>query len=153
MFLKHGNIIIENGKIKTVNNEKFYQNEEKVYKIFSELFNCLKEHPVIGPKLLATKLILEVIISDLDARLIIDAFHSPPKLFLGECKDMPKPDVTMIMSASITHRFWLGQINLPWALLKKDIIAKGSIEKIFKVLPILSPAFEIYRKIVSVIKN
>jgi len=129
--------------------EKFYQNKETVYEIFTELFNRLKEHPVLGPKLLATKLIMEIIISDSDARFILDAFHKLPQLFLGKSDDAPKPDVTIIMSSNTTHRFWLGQVNLPWAILKKDVIVKGCVEKIFKVLPILSPAFAIYRDIIS----
>ena len=126
---------------------KFYESEETIYILFNEFFNRLLVHPVAS-KLLETKIIMEVIISDFNAYLILDTLSSPPKLMTGKNENNPKPDVTMIMNSNTTHKFWMGQINLAWALLTKDIIARGSIEKVIKILPLLKPTFQIYKEIV-----
>ena len=65
----------------------------------------------------------------------VDVIHGPCTL---------KPDITMSMKADISHAFWQGKINLLAALSKKDIVAKGSIPKILKLLPAVEPLYKVY---------
>ena len=66
------------------------------------------------------------------------------------------PDVEMTMKADIAHQFWHGKINLMAALARRQIIAKGPIPKILKLLPAveiwlslqLAPPFEDFARYV-----
>ena len=65
----------------------------------------------------------------------------------GEC-DL-KPDVVMTMKADVAHAFWHGKVNLMAALSKKDIVAKGPIPKILKLLPAINPLYKIYPQLLK----
>lgn len=58
-----------------------------------------------------------------------------------------KPDVEMSMKADIAHQFWHGKINLMAALARRQIIAKGPIPKILKLLPAVEPMYQIYPRL------
>ncbi|HUW64836.1 MAG TPA: hypothetical protein VMW83_09080 [Spirochaetia bacterium] len=53
-------------------------------------------------------------------------------------------DVQFEMKADIAHRFWLGKINLPVALARQQIIARGPVQKALKLLPIIQPLYARY---------
>ncbi|RMD83236.1 MAG: hypothetical protein D6823_00325, partial [Chloroflexi bacterium] len=78
----------------------------------------------------------------------IDAAHPPTQpgaycdVFWGDV-DL-KPDVEMSMKADIAHQFWHGKINLMTALARRQIIAKGPIPKILKLLPAVEPVYTMY---------
>lgn len=57
------------------------------------------------------------------------------------------PDVEMRMSADVAHLFWHGRVNLMAALTRKQIVAKGPIPKILKLLPAVAPMYEMYPRI------
>jgi hypothetical protein len=44
----------------------------------------------------------------------------------------------------VAHRFWLGNVNLVIALARREMVAKGPIPKILKLLPIIKPAYVLY---------
>jgi hypothetical protein len=50
------------------------------------------------------------------------------------------------MSADIAHKFWFGKVNLMAALTRKQMVAKGPIPKILKLLPAIKPTYEMYPK-------
>ena len=50
----------------------------------------------------------------------------------------------MSVKADIAHAFWHGKVNLLSALSKKDIVAKGPIPKILKLLPAVEPLYKVY---------
>mgnify|MGYP000577913000 CR=1 FL=1 len=55
-----------------------------------------------------------------------------------------KPDVEMTLAGDVAHQFWLKQITLPVALARKLITAKGALNKVMKMLPLLKPLHEAY---------
>ena len=63
--------------------------------------------------------------------------------FLFNVED-PKPDIDMHMKAEIAHKFWLGKVNLMMAIARRQIIAKGQIPKVLKLLPVIKPAYKLY---------
>ena len=50
----------------------------------------------------------------------------------------------MTMKADVAHAFWHGKVNLVGALAKKEIVAKGPMPKIIKLLPAVEPLYKQY---------
>ena len=56
-----------------------------------------------------------------------------------------EPELTMEMQADVAHRFWLGHVNVTVALARGQIIAKGPVPKVLKLIPLMKPTFPRYR--------
>jgi hypothetical protein len=50
------------------------------------------------------------------------------------------------MKADVAHKFWFGKVNLVAALARRQMIAKGPVPKILKLLPAIKPSYAIYPK-------
>lgn len=118
-----------------------FKDADQIYEILGEFFNNLKDNPDIGPKVIKSNLIIQFKYSDPDSVITIDSPNN--KVICGDT-DL-KPDVEMSMKADVAHQFWLGNLNLMIALTKRQIVAKGPVPKIMKMLPIIGPAYAIYR--------
>jgi len=53
-------------------------------------------------------------------------------------------DVQFEMKGDVAHRFWLGRVNLPIALARQQIVARGPVQKALKLLPIIQPLYARY---------
>jgi hypothetical protein len=60
--------------------------------------------------------------------------------------DSIEPVATFTLTADTAHQFWHGKIKLVKALTTKQIVAKGPIPKILKLLPIIEPLYDEYPK-------
>ena len=119
-----------------------FRDTEHFYEILGTFFEKLKDDPEIGPKVLASGLVIRFNYSEPDATITIDC---PNNVIIRGASDM-KADVEMSMKVEVAHRFWLGKVNLMLAITKRDIIAKGPIAKILKLLPIIKDSYAMYRK-------
>jgi len=130
-----------------------FENAEQFYETVGDLMDRAKKDPKIGPKIAKSKLVLQFRYTDPEAMTTINAKGKPtqPGAFVdvihGEC-DL-KPDVVMSMKADVAHAFWHGKVNLMAALSKKDIVAKGPIPKILKLLPVINPLYKIYPQLLK----
>ncbi len=130
-----------------------FENAAQFYDTVGELMERAKKDPNVGPKIAKSKLILQFRYTDPSACTTINAKGKPtqPDAFVdvihGDC-DL-KPDVVMSMKADVAHTFWHGNVNLMAALSKKDIIAKGPIPKILKLLPAIKPLYSEYPKLLA----
>jgi len=120
----------------------YYKDTEQLYNILVPFFNDLMNNPEIGPKVLASGLIIKFIYHNPEAVIIVHCPNS--EIIQGDREDI-KPDVVMSMNSDVAHRFWLGKVNLMAALTKGDIRAKGPIPKIMKLIPIIKGAYAIYK--------
>lgn len=130
----------------------YFRDAAHVHELIGGLFERLRRHPEIGPKVRASGLLLRFNYTDPDAVITIDATKDPcDGGFISWHAGPPdRPaDVEMSMKADVAHRFWLGQVNLLIALTRRDIVARGPIPKVLKLLPIISPAYPIYREVVA----
>ncbi len=127
-----------------------FRDTEHLYQILGGLFDKLKCDPQIGPQLRATNMTMRFNYKNPDAAIWVDAASDPatPGAHVEWRRDDggAKPDVEMWMTADVAHRFWLGKVSLLVALMKRDIVAKGPIPKIMKVLPVLTPAYAMYQE-------
>ncbi|MBI1909071.1 MAG: SCP2 sterol-binding domain-containing protein [Deltaproteobacteria bacterium] len=119
-----------------------FENSAKLIEVLSGFFQFLSQDPGIGPKLLASRLILRFNYKEPEASLTVDL--SGPQVVILANDTERKPEVEMSMKADVAHRFWLGQVNLMIALTRREITAKGPIPKILKLLPIIKPAYTLY---------
>lgn len=119
----------------------YFKDTEEFNSILEPFFNKLKDDPEIGPKVVASGLVIQFQYSEPEAILTIDCPNN--KVIAGECEI--KPDVEMSMKADTAHRFWLGKVNLMMALTKGEMKAKGPIPKIMKLLPIIKGAYAMYK--------
>jgi putative sterol carrier protein len=121
-----------------------FESSEKFEEMLGGFFRQLAERPAIADKLLASKLIIRFSYSDPDVVLLIDCSGEKLEVRAGDTDT--KATVNMSMSADIAHKFWFGKVNLMAALTRKQMVAKGPIPKILKLLPAIKPSYAMYPK-------
>jgi hypothetical protein len=129
-----------------------------VFKDYDELYVCLgklydesKADARIAPKIRDSHLVIQFRYEEPHAIVTIMAAAPPTQpgayfdVVWGEISS--KPDIEMSMKADVAHQFWHGKVNLMAALARRQIIAKGPIPKILKLLPAVEPMYEMYPRL------
>lgn len=129
-----------------------FTSTDELHVCLGRLYDDAKCDPLIAPKIQAAGLIIQFRYHDPPAVVAIVANRPPtqPRAFfdvLWDAEAEMKPDIEMTMAADIAHQFWHGKINLMAALARKQIVAKGPIPKILKLLPAVAPMYQIYPRI------
>jgi hypothetical protein len=127
-----------------------------VFKDYDELYTCLarlyddaKRDSRIAPKIKGSNLVIQFRYEEPHATVTINASAPPSQpgayfdVLWGDDTGL-KPDVEMSMKADVAHQFWHGKVNLMAALARRQIIAKGPIPKILRLLPAVEPMYEMY---------
>src|SRR5512136_332504 len=108
--------------------------------LFTELWTRVIKEFKFGEKLKENGITILFIISDPDTVMYVDE-NGP--LFGAEA-EKKTPVVTMKMKGDNVHKYWLKDLNIPKALALRQIVAKGPVNKILQLLPLMKPALEIY---------
>ena len=130
-----------------------FKDAAALYECLGTLFDTVAQDKEIGPKLGSAGLIIRFAYTEPDAMITVDTKTTPADksryftIHHGPC-DL-KPEVLMTMKADIGHTFWLGKVNLLWALARRQIVAEGPIPKILKLLPIITPTYKLYPEILK----
>lgn len=119
-----------------------FSSADQLKKVLGSFFELLAADPVIGPKLLESKLIIKFNYREPDAAITIDMKGEKAVFTFDDAEK--KPVVEMSMKADTAHKFWMGDVNLIIALARREITAKGPIPQILKLLPIIKPAYKLY---------
>ena len=130
-----------------------------VFKDYDELHSCMghlydqaKRDSRIAPKIKDSHLVIQFRYEEPHATVTINAASPPTQqgtyfdVLWGDDTRL-KPDIAMSMKADVAHQFWHGKVNLMAALARRQIIAKGPIPKILKLLPAVEPMYEMYPRI------
>ncbi|KAB2840620.1 hypothetical protein F9K50_05475 [bacterium] len=120
----------------------YFQSSQQLQDVLGGFFQRLFDHPQIGPKLREANLKLQFQYSDPELSISADTAQNPVKLLFNDASF--KPEVQMSMKADVAHRFWHGKVNLIAALTRREMVAKGPIPKILKLLPAIKPAYDLY---------
>lgn len=132
-----------------------FRDQEHLYQCLGGLFDRLVRHPEIGPTLRRSDIIIRFIYHEPDAAItaICTEDTGEDGLFVRWVRGDAgrEAQVTMEMQADVAHRFWLGKVSLPIALVKRDIVARGPLTKIMKLLPVIKPAYAIYPEVLKAI--
>lgn len=119
-----------------------FQSSEQLQDVLGGFFQLLADDPTVGPKLLGAKMIIKFSYREPDLSITIDLTGDKAIFTFNDSEK--KPAVEMSMKADTAHRFWHGKVNLVIALARREIVAKGSVPKILKLLPIIKPAYKLY---------
>lgn len=129
----------------------YFKDEAELQQILGALYDRVKTDGHVAPKICEGKIVIRFAYEEPHGVVTIDAAHPPTQpnaycdVFWG---DNPlKPDVQLSMKADIAHQFWHGKVNLMAALTRRQMIAKGPIPKILKLLPAIDPVYSIYPKL------
>jgi hypothetical protein len=129
----------------------YFKDEAELRLILGELYDRVKRDARVAPKICDGKLVIQFRYDDPHGVVTINAATPPTQpdsyldVFWGDDNAF-KPDITMSMKADVAHQFWHGKINLMAALTRRQIIAKGPIPKILKLLPAVEPVYTMYPK-------
>lgn len=121
-----------------------FENREIFKEVLVGFFNLLGDTPQVWDKLTASKMVIRFIYSDPDLVVVVDCS--------GDTMDVRPDDtdtkaiVELSMKADIAHKFWFGKVNLTMALTRRQMVAKGPVPKILKLLPAIKPSYAMYPK-------
>jgi putative sterol carrier protein len=130
-----------------------FSDVEKFYDTIGALLDKASRDSSVGPKIAKSGLIIQFRYTEPDAVTTVDATTKDledgqyVKVVHGET-DL-KPDIMMSMKADVSHAFWSGKVNLMSAITKKDIVVKGSLPKVLKLLPAVTPLYKEYPKLLE----
>lgn len=116
------------------------------------LYDQAKADARIAPRIRDSRLIIQFRYADPYDVVTINAAAPPTQSgayfdVIWGAETQLTPHIAMSMKADIAHQFWHGKINLMTALTRRQIIAKGPIPKILKLLPAVEPMYEMYPRI------
>lgn len=118
---------------------------QDLYKHFMPFVEQLAEDPDLAPKLVAANLSFRMSFSDPDAVLLLDATEGPAVNLQRDAAGSYRPEIDLFMSADDGHRFWLGDLNLLTALVRREVRVVGPIAGLLELLSVLESAHEKYR--------
>lgn len=127
---------------------------DELYVCFGKLYDEAKRDSRIAPKIRDSHLVIQFRYDDPAAVVTINAAAPPAQegayfdVLWGDATGL-KPDVEMSMKADVAHQFWHGKVNLMAALARRQIVAKGPIPKILKLLPAVEPMYEMYPRLLQ----
>ena len=96
----------------------------------------------IQSKLAGIDFIVKFVWSEPELTLTLDFTKDPFSVLINDVS--VNPTATFTLSADTGHKFWHGQVNLAKALTTKAIVARGPLSKILKLLPVITPLYQMY---------
>ena len=119
-----------------------FESGEKCGEVLGGFFDLIADTPKIADKLIASDLIVQFNYADPDCTLTMNCSGDTMEVLRGEHEF--KATVQLSMKADIAHKFWFGKVNLTMALARRQMIAKGPVPKILRLLPAIKPTYKMY---------
>lgn len=129
-----------------------FKDAAEMLHILGTLYDEAKRDNRIAPKIRDARLVIQFRYEEPHGVVTINAAAPPTHgdgYFDVIWGDEPalKPDIEMSMKADIAHQFWHGKVNLMAALTRRQIVARGPIPKILKLLPAVEPMYQMYPRL------
>ncbi len=125
-----------------------FKDSKEVEHVFDTFLKEVIDHPIIGPKLKRSKMIVQFQYTDPDAQITVD-FRDPANVGVLWGETPLAPDVMFRQSSDFSNRFWQGKENVIAAMAKRQVTAKGSIPKALQLIPVIRPSFRIYPQVLQ----
>jgi hypothetical protein len=119
-----------------------FKNPAEFEEMIAGFFRYVAADSTIAAKLLASGIVIRFTYTEPDAVVLVDCSGEEVRVRQGDTES--PAEVEMSMAAEIAHRFWFGKVNLTKALARREMIARGPIPKILKLLPAIRPAYNLY---------
>ncbi len=128
-----------------------YRDRDEMVEIFSMLAERAASSQA-ARKLHDAKMVVSFVYRNPDLVLVMDGRTpgdaEPPMAMRFDVSE-PTPDVTFECSADVGHQFWLGKLDVPMALGRGIVKARGPIAKALKLLPMMPPLYAAYRELME----
>jgi hypothetical protein len=123
-----------------------FKDESDVYACIGRLFQELAQDQQLAPAFKRADTTVRWLISDPEAQITVDLRPGAPiQVDLGPSK--LDPEVEMSQTADTAHAFWLGRVNVTAALASGEIVARGPVAKVLRLVPLVEPSFPRYEQI------
>lgn len=126
---------------------KFISEIEQLYQSVGSLFRSLDDFPKIKKSLLVSKILIEYELLSPAGRMLIDASGDEIKVYTHEWPAELSPKITLTMSCDTCHLYWMGKTSFMSASFNGDIITKGDLGMLLKLIPLAEPLFKVYANI------
>ncbi|BBY25764.1 SCP2 sterol-binding domain-containing protein [Mycobacterium stomatepiae] len=110
-----------------------FNDSAEVRKYIGGIFETAFDDEEIGPKLVATGIVVAFDFTDPEAVVVIDMGNKSVREGL---EGAPAPTATMSMTADTGNGYWQGKVNLPLAMAKKKIKVDGNVASLLKLAPL-----------------
>lgn len=110
-----------------------FHDSGEVTKYIGGIFETAFDDAEIGPKLVATGLVVAFDFTEPDAVVVIDMAEKAVREGLEGGRP---PMATMSMTAETGNAYWQGKVNLPLAMAKKKIRVDGNVASLLKLAPL-----------------
>ena len=117
-----------------------FNDAARMKEIFGEIWTDMIDNTDFGKELKKSNITILFVVNDPDVVMYVDE-NGP---VFDEEAEKKTPVVTMKMAGDTVHKFWLKNLNVPKALALRQIKAKGPVNKVLKILPLLKPGQEKY---------
>jgi hypothetical protein len=126
----------------------YFKDAQEVYETIGKLFADLAEDEELAPQFRKANTIVQYDYREPDSTITVRLKEDEPgDIDFGETE--MEPEVVMSMEADTAHRFWLGRVNVPVALARGQIKAKGPVAKILKLVPLTKPVYPRYKALLE----
>lgn len=119
-----------------------FADSAEVTKYIGGIFETAFDDPEIGPKLVATGLVIAFDFTGPDAVVVIDMANKSVREGLNGGGS--PPTATMAMAADTGNAYWQGKVNLPLAMAKKKIKVEGNVASLLKLAPLGKKLYPTY---------
>jgi hypothetical protein len=110
-----------------------FKDSAEVAKYIGGIFETAFDDEEIGPKLVATGLVVAFDFTDPEALVVIDMANKAVREGL---EGGAAPVATMSLTADTGNGYWQGKVNLPLAMAKKKIKVDGNVASLLKLAPL-----------------
>jgi hypothetical protein len=133
-----------------------FKSKREFVEIMDDLFSMMSTDPSVGPKLAAARVPQRWEFTDL--KLALNVTYADPKTaqkghFLKWVWGDEDCDwdcaVEMKMKSEVANRYFQGKENVPLAIARGRIKARGSVPKALKLIPITKPIYRLYREMLE----
>ena len=119
-----------------------FESAEKLYHCLGGFFELMSNHSHTRKLLQTTELTVTFVFTNPEASITLVARDGEQSAHCGDCHE--PPDVQLSMTGDVAHRFWMGEVNVMSAILTRQIVAEGPLDKIMELKPLIKAAMEIY---------
>jgi len=119
-----------------------FETPDQLYGCIGGLLNRMGADPVVLAELQSLKLKVKFIFHEPESSIFLTVEDGTHSIYYGEtCQ---KPDIELAMSGDVAHYFWMGEVNVMQAITKQQIVARGPLGKIMKLVPLIKASIKLY---------
>jgi hypothetical protein len=123
----------------------YFTDEAEVYEHLGGLLLALARDDDLVPTVQQADTVLQYALRKPEATITVDIrAGAPVSIVLGPTELVP--EVVLSMDADVAHRFWLGRQNVTVALARGQILARGPVGPVLRLVPHIEPAYDRYRE-------